>query len=211
MGKPRKHTSVRVMSEPVKRKRRAKPPSYRGGIAGTGTPVTAVEPAERDWYAEGRCATCHRETARKILTRNVTLEDKALCGKCFDKVPTHLRRLATPSSRKRGSQANAVERYERDQKTRRKENRALLDAVPGTTVAEKLDTVARGIAVDEDPKPVWDPTARRLLHGPEAEPVEPVELWRCDDVGCQFIGDRDAIDTHSRRTAHLFRSRVEED
>jgi hypothetical protein len=209
MGKPRKHTSVRDMSEPVKRsKRKAKPPSYRGGIAGRGAPVTEVPPAERDWYAEGRCATCHRETPRKLLTRNVTLEDKALCGKCFDRVPTHLRRLPTPNGHKRWTPASGVERYERDQKTRKKENRALLDAVPGTTIEEKLDTVGRGIAVDEEPRPVWDPTTRRLLHEPEPRHVEPVELWRCDHRDCGFTGTFEATAKHGQSVGHLFRSRL---
>ena len=140
--------------------------------------------------------------------RNVTLEDKALCGKCFDKVPTHLRRLPTPSSHKRWTPASAVERYERDQKTRRKENRVLLDAVPGTTVEEKLDTVARGLPVDEDPKPVWDPTTRRLLHEPEPEPVVPVELWRCDHNHCEFTGPYEATARHGQQSGHLFRSRL---
>lgn len=181
MGKPSKHSSVRDMSQsPSKKKRKPKPPQYYGGAAGSGKPVEAVPPAERDWFEEGKCANCHRVTARKILTRNVTLEDKALCGKCFDRVPTHLRRLPTPEGHKRWEYRTFNPTDKQMAAMRRKQNaasNAIFNSIPGTTIAEKLDSIERGLA-DKDPRFVardkadWDRFVREQREARQRGEVE---------------------------------------
>lgn len=134
---------------------------YSGGIAGVVSEVEHLPDSERDWFAEGRCFRCHRNVPKKALTRNVALDGKGYCKGCFDRLPRTLRSLGmkqTHDAKRRKRQASKTispHVATKQQRQARKQSNSILNSIPGNTIEEKLDSVARGLAT-QDPKPVID-------------------------------------------------------